>query len=49
MSRLGFAFRVAFHLPAVWIALTVVALAIVANYSDPLADIVRYAIERLSH
>ena len=47
MNRLGAAFRAVFHLPAVWLALAVVALAIAINGSEPLADILRYALQRV--
>lgn len=49
MNRLGIAFRAVFHLPAVRLALAVVALTIAINGSDPFADILRYAIQRLFH
>jgi len=47
MNRLGVAFRAVLHLPAVWLTLAVVALAIAINGSEPFADILRYAIQRL--
>lgn len=49
MNRLGSACRAVFHLPAVWLALAAVALAVAINGSDPFADILRYAIQRLFH
>jgi hypothetical protein len=47
MNRLGSAFRLMFYLPALWVALGVIALAVAVNGSEPFADIARYAIQRL--
>ena len=47
MKGLGSAIRLVFYLPALWIALAVLAAAVAFNNSEPFADIARYAIERL--
>ena len=47
MNRLGSAIRLMLYLPALWVALAAMGLIVAVNGSEPLADIARYAIERL--
>jgi len=47
MERLGSALKLVFYLPALWITLAALALIVAVNGSDPVADILRYAVERL--
>ena len=49
MSRIGLAIRLILFLPPVWIALAVIALAIVINGWEPGVDIAHYAVRRLFH
>ena len=46
MNRLGTALRLVLYLPALWVALAVMAVVLAAN-SDAFVDILRYAVERL--
>jgi hypothetical protein len=47
MRRLGTAIGLVFHLPALWVVLAALAFVIAVNSSEPLADILNYAIQRL--
>jgi len=47
MNRLRSAVRLVFYLPPLWIALGAITLALAVNGSDPLADIARFAVQRL--
>jgi len=47
MRRIGTAVRLVFYLPALWVTLAVLAFVVAANSSEPFADILRYAIQRL--
>jgi hypothetical protein len=47
MRRIGAAIRLVFYLPALWVMLAAVMLVVAVNSSEPFADILRYAIERL--
>ncbi|MBN1976396.1 MAG: hypothetical protein JW918_03245 [Anaerolineae bacterium] len=47
MRRIGTAIRLVFYLPALWILLAVITLVIAVNSSEPLADILVFAIQRL--
>ena len=49
MSRIKLAIRLMLFLPPVWIALMVMALAIVTNGWEPGVDIANYAVTRLFH
>ncbi|MFN2271017.1 MAG: hypothetical protein ACK2US_09290 [Anaerolineae bacterium] len=47
MRRLGTAIRLVFYLPALWVLLAVTAFVVAVNSSEPLADIMVFAIQRL--
>lgn len=44
MNRLGTGLRIMFHLPMVWIALTVITLALVLNHGAAFADVLANAL-----
>jgi hypothetical protein len=47
MRRIGTAIRLVFYLPALWVVLAALTLVVAVNSSEPFADILRYAIQRL--
>ena len=47
MRRLGTAIRLVFYLPALWVLVAVTAFVVAVNSSEPLADIMVFAIQRL--
>ena len=47
MRRVGTAIRLVFCLPALWVMLAVTAFVVMVNSSEPLADILVFAIQRL--
>ncbi len=49
MSRLWIAVRLMLFLPPVWIALTVIIVAVLINGWEPGVDIANYAVNRLFH
>ena len=47
MRRIGTAIRLVFYLPALWVVLAALTFVVAVNSSEPFADILRYAIQRL--
>jgi hypothetical protein len=47
MRRLGTAIHLIFYLPALWVLLAAIMFVVAVNSSEPFADIVSYAIQRL--
>ena len=47
MRRIGTAIRLIFCLPALWILLAVTTFVVMVNSSEPLADILVFAVQRL--
>jgi hypothetical protein len=47
MRRIGTAIRLIFYLPALWVVLAALTFVVAVNSSEPFADILRYAIQRL--